>query len=222
MSKQHEQHVVTSWMKNASPWITAIRDSEIESRVRVTDQAIIEAILQQQPKTALDIGCGEGWLVRALCAQGIVAKGVDVVPELIEYAQRQRVGEFQILAYDDVSPEALSKRFDVVACNFSLFGDDSVRQLIQRIPHLLADSGAFVVQTLHPQSVDENGVMEEGWQQGSWDGFNAQFSDPAPWYFRPLDAWKALLLENGFKRVEIIEPFYPETQRPASVIFIVS
>src|SRR5438874_1602582 len=63
--------IIDSWHKNAAPWTAAVRDNQIESRRLVTNQAVVDAIVGRSPRTALDIGCGEGWLVRALAAHGI-------------------------------------------------------------------------------------------------------------------------------------------------------
>ena len=79
--------IVDSWHKNATPWTDAVRDSQIESRKLVTNQAIVDAVRRRAPRTVLDIGCGEGWLVRALAERGMRATGVDVVPALIEQAR---------------------------------------------------------------------------------------------------------------------------------------
>ena len=52
--------ILKSWAVNAKKWIKTIENKEIESRQLVTNTAILQNILQQQPKTVLDIGCGEG------------------------------------------------------------------------------------------------------------------------------------------------------------------
>jgi len=67
--------IIESWRKNAAPWTNAVREGQIESRRLVTNQAIIDAVISRAPRTALDIGCGEGWLVRALAERGIQTTG---------------------------------------------------------------------------------------------------------------------------------------------------
>ena len=42
-----------------------------------------KAVLALQPERVLDLGCGEGWLCRALLANEIEAVGIDGVPELV-------------------------------------------------------------------------------------------------------------------------------------------
>src|ERR1700674_1682806 len=66
-----DARIVDSWRKNASPWTTAVRENQIASRALVTNKAIIDAVLSRSPRTVLDIGCGEGWLVRSLSEHGI-------------------------------------------------------------------------------------------------------------------------------------------------------
>ena len=72
-----ETELLQSWQHNARAWIKAIRSGAIESRLKVTDQAILLAVLGRQPERVLDLGCGEGWLLRALAKRGIDAVGVD-------------------------------------------------------------------------------------------------------------------------------------------------
>ena len=66
-----EDALLDSWHQNAQAWIDAVRHGAIESRRQVTDQAILLAILGRQPERVLDLGCGEGWLLRALAGRGI-------------------------------------------------------------------------------------------------------------------------------------------------------
>lgn len=219
MKPLSDQQIIDSWKKNVQPWVAAVREGKIESRLLVTNQAIIDAVLAASPGSVLDVGCGEGWLVRELEGAGINALGVDVVPELIEYARKQGGGRFRSLAFEALSGDVLQERFDVIVCNFSLLGNESVTRFFQQAPSLLNEGGSLIVQTIHPVAGCGDGEYEDGWREGSWAGFSDKFRDPAPWYFRTMHTWETLFLNHGFSLSEILEPLHPITETPASVIF---
>ncbi|MBV1950845.1 MAG: class I SAM-dependent methyltransferase [Cycloclasticus sp.] len=97
-----DEDIVGSWLDNAKPWVTAVRQNEIESRVLITNKAITDAILQKSPNTVLDIGCGEGWLARELNKTGINVLGIDVIPELVTAATEKGGGIFKVVSYEDL------------------------------------------------------------------------------------------------------------------------
>jgi len=177
-------------------------------------------VLSRSPRTVLDIGCGEGWLVRALGAHGVQGTGVDVVPALIEQANAAGGGEFRVASYEQIAAGELDMKVDAVVANFSLIGKESVEGVVRRAPELLAEKGALIIQTLHPLVAGGDEPYEDGWRHGSWAGFSDEFTDPAPWFFRTLESWNLLLDDAGFSSVEMREPIHPETGKPASVIFI--
>ncbi|GLQ99722.1 class I SAM-dependent methyltransferase [Dyella mobilis] len=213
-----EAIVLQSWGKNAKAWTRAVRTNAIESRRLVTNQAILDAVVARQPRTVLDIGCGEGWLVRALAARGIRATGIDAVPALIDQA-REAGGEFQVASYEDIIASRLELKADTLVCNFALLGEESVAPLLRSLPALLEENGRLIVQTVHPLMACGERAYADGWRLESWAGFGDAFPSPAPWYFRTLSSWIALFVSAGWQLCQVQEPLHPSTGKPASVIF---
>ena len=216
----NEAEILRSWEKNADAWTNAIKKEEIESRKLITNAAIIDSVISYQPKTVLDIGCGEGWLTRALIEKNINVKGVDVIPELIENAKKLGKGEFVLMSYEDIANRKIKETFDAVVCNFSLLGNESVYQLIKTIPSLLNKNGNLFIQTLHPIAAMGELPYQDGWREGSWTGFSSAFTNPAPWYFRTIESWVKMFSENNFYLNELREPLHPKTNKPASIIYV--
>lgn len=215
-----DTRILDAWHTNATPWTNAVRGRQIESRRLVTDQAIVDAVLARAPRTLLDIGCGEGWLAHRLGEAGIAVTGVDAVPALVEQARTSTAGEFQVMTYEVLAAGGLSKRFDALACNFSLLGDASVEGLFASFARLLRADGCVLIQTLHPLEACGEAAYRDGWREGSWAGLGDGFGEPAPWYFRTLESWIALFAKHRLALIELREPLHPQTLKPASVIFV--
>jgi hypothetical protein len=110
--------------------------------------------------------------------------------------------------------------FDAAVCNFSLLGETSVESLIAALPFYIETKGHVIIQTLHPVAACGEQAYEDGWRAGSWLGFSSDFRDPAPWYFRTIDSWQALLQRCGFDILECREPKAAGAVTPASIIWI--
>lgn len=220
MTPLSDAKIIDSWLKNTAPWTEAVRSGAIASRTLATNQAIVDAVRSRSPRSGVDIGCGEGWLVRALDSVAMV--GVDVVPGLIDEARRASPegGDFRVMSYEDLAAGKLNATFDVAVCNFSLLGKESVEALFQSTGAFLRPGGSMIVQTIHPLAACDEGEYRDGWREGSWAGFSTAFSDPAPWYFRTLGGWLSLFSLNGMRLVEVREPLHPETGKPLSLIMI--
>ena len=224
MNPLSDEKVIDSWRKNAAPWREAVCQDQIASRTLVTNAAIVATVLSVAPAKVLDIGCGEGWLARALAAHAIDVLGIDVVPELIAYARAAGGGRFQTLAYAEFAAGKLDEAFDVAVCNFSLIGDESVSDVLRGARAVLDPGRYLIVQTLHPMLAIHTQVnvtdYVDGWRSGSSAGFDEAYVDPAPWYFRTLESWVRLFGEHGFQLTQIREPIHPQTGLPASIIFV--
>ena len=214
--------ILESWHANADNWIQTIDHQEIESRRLVTNQAMIETLTNINPKTALDIGCGEGWLTRALTERGMHVTGVDAIPALIENAKTKGQGTFLTATYREIaSGQVFAGQFyDAIVINFALIDQEETDLLIRYLPNIIKPEGHLVIQTLHPLSVIGNLDYRSGWQPGSWNGMKRNFVQPYDWYFRTLGDWMRLFKSAGFHINDLIEPLHPETLKPASVIFV--
>ena len=219
-----EDHILHSWQQNVEAWSVAVRENQIESRKLVTNQAITDALLRHHPPSLLDIGCGEGWLSRIMAAHRIKTYGVDAIPGLIERAA-QYTSEYLawgVHSYQDIVGGSLQEYspFEAVVCNFSLFGQASVDDLIRYLPTLLTKDGRLFIQTLHPLLVNQGQPYQDGWRAGSWQGFSDAFTNPAPWYYRTIGSWMMLLTHARFNIQEVIEPLNPFTHQPASLLLV--
>ncbi|UEX76281.1 class I SAM-dependent methyltransferase [Spiribacter halobius] len=203
-----------------------MRGGCIASRRQATDAAILSAVQALAPRSVLDIGCGEGWLARALAAKGIDVTGIDGSAELVAAARAAGGGTFHRVDYEHLGapgglPLAEPGSFDVAVCNFSLLGKASTASVIEAVPRWLAPKGYLVIQTLHPLACAD-GAYRDGWREGSWAGLGEGFGEPAPWYFRTFEGWSGLFGSADFVIEDLLEPRLPGTDTPASVLFVLS
>jgi len=218
MKRYTDKDIIESWKKNVSSWVKAIAREEISSRIEVTNKAILDAVKKYKPTNLLDVGCGEGWLIRELSKAGIDCLGIDAIPEFAEYVNKSG-GRFKLLPYEEFGPTAFDQGFDVIVCNFSLLGKESVEMVIEQSTAVLNPEGALIVQTVHPVEASNKINYVDGWRPGSWEDFDDGFVDPAPWYFRTLESWQNLFVKAGFKSLAFNEPFHPKSGKRVSVIF---
>nr|WP_281367555.1 class I SAM-dependent methyltransferase [Sphingomonas chungangi] len=208
--------MLDSWSVNAEAWTDAVRGHCIASRREITDAAIVEAVLRHRPRRMLDVGCGEGWLCRALAGQIETITGVDGSPELIEYARASGGAEFLCRDYARLieTPAAAGADFDLIACNFALL-DDRVAALLSALARIAAPGAHLVIQTVHPLTVAP--PYADGWRTERFDGFgNAPWAE-MPWMFRTLGNWVKTISES-WRLIGIGEPCTPGAPLPASLL----
>lgn len=214
-----ESTLLQSWHANADAWIEVIRSGAIESRQQVTDQAILLAIMSRQPERVLDLGCGEGWLLRALADRGIDAAGVDGDASLIEAARAAGSTKVHVARYAALVDAEIDvgRDYDLICANFSLLHQDII-PLLAAMHALLVPGGAIIIQTLHPWVVAA-GNYQDGWREESFAAFKGQWQ-PMPWYFRTLSSWCNALDMAGFLLVSLQEPQHPQSPVPQSLLLI--
>jgi len=214
-----ETTLLQSWHDNARLWIEAVRTGSIASRLKVTDQAILLAVLGRQPERVLDLGCGEGWLLRALAERGITAVGVDGDATLVDAARAAGSTPVHLASYEALveAKADIGSDYDLICANFALLHQDII-PLLAALNALLAPGGALVIQTLHPW-IAAAGDYQDGWREETFAGFEGQWQ-PMPWYLRTLSSWFNALDMAGFRLVGLQEPQHPQSPVPQSLLLV--
>jgi len=218
----NEQRIRRSWERDATAWTHAVRAGTIASRA-TTDRAMLDAILDCRPHSVLDLGCGEGTLVRRLASHGLKAQGIDASAALIKHA-RALGGTYHHLGYEQLDASwaqvCPAGDIDLACCHFSLLGEHSTPAAIAALGHHLTDHARMLIQTLHPLSPALSPPYLSGWRAGTWAGIEGDFGAPAPWYFRTLADWSTLLGRHGFMIDTLQEPKATPEGTPLSLLII--
>jgi 2-polyprenyl-3-methyl-5-hydroxy-6-metoxy-1,4-benzoquinol methylase len=213
--------LVPTWTDNADAWTRAVRDGAIASREAGTDAAIVEAVLDGLPPAGrvLDVGCGEGWLARALGALGAEVHGVDASAPLVAHAREAGGASFDVLDYDVAAddPARLGGPYDVAVFNFALLSDE-VAPILRAAASRLEDGGRVVVQTVHPMAVGIT-PYRDGWHEETFASMGEGFA-PMPWYFRTVGSWVRAFGAARLHVASLREPLHPETGLPLSLLFV--
>lgn len=216
-----ERRLEESWRTNAAAWTRSIREGRIESRETVTNEAIVEAVVACAAGRVLDVGCGEGWLARALADRGIEVVGFDGSADLVRRAEEGGGGPFQHLSYADFAadPGRVGRGFGAAVCNFSLLSSD-IAGVLRGCHTVLSAGGALVIQTVHPVFACDEPPYRDGWREERFEGIGEGYGTSMPWFFRTFGTWLAELRVAGFEVVEAREPVAPDTGQPLSLLLV--
>lgn len=220
MKAPTETEIIHSWDHNARGWKKLIEQDSIESRRLVTNEAIVKVLSALPLKNLLDLGCGEGWLIRRMEALGLPCYGVDGSSTMIRLAQMKGQGHYQCLSYSEIIEGAQMEGspFDAIVLNFALFDKDSTAPLLASLQQHMTAQGKLIIQSLHPNAV--HAFEPSHWKPDVWDDLPGNFSQTHPWYHRSMADWKMLFSGSGFYIKAMHEPEHPRTQLPVSVIFV--
>ena len=215
-----EARLLASWEDNAAAWTDAVRNQRIPSRRAGTDAAILAACARYDARNVLDVGCGEGWLSRALAVPTRRVFGIDGSADLIAHASAtESSAQFKVLGYEALATDAgvVAGPWDLIICNFALLGEPLV-PLMRALSQRLAPAGSLLVQTVHPWMAMGDGRYTNEWREENFQGFGVAFPASMPWYYRTLGSWLSQLGEAGLVIRTLEEPVHADTGRPLSML----
>lgn len=205
------------WQSSAPAWIDRMQESGDFSRAHVLDAPMLERVACMQPRTALDVGCGEGRFCRMLADMGVATVGIDPVEEMVEAARKRHpVGDYHVGFAETLPvPDAA---FDLVVSYLSLIDIDGLEAAMAEMARVVVPGGRILVANLTsfstssavfgPRYCRDTGEKlrplgrylskEKLWFE--WDGLRIQ-----NWH-RPLSTYMQAFLSHGLILRHFDEP----------------
>lgn len=116
---------------------------DFQQEIEALYKAILTEVIQVEPKTLVDIGCGQGEFCNIVEHNGIKSLGVDLSYMQIKLAQTK----FPNLSFKAIDIAKLSKTFDCATATFDVINYIPMNQLEEFFTHcgnLLNKNGYFI------------------------------------------------------------------------------
>ena len=215
-----EDPVDENWDSIADWYASLVRDgSPMHSFSRDILLSVLPANLAGL--NALDIGCGEGLITRALAARGARAVGIDPTSALIDHARAVEKAQPVGASYRQDDGETLSSvdtdSIDWVTAALSLNNIPDLPAATASIKRALKPQGALAFTVPHPcfdapygGSVNVNGtprrLVGDYLAEGFWRSTDPQSVRRAGNYHRTIATYVNILIEHGLAIEVLAEP----------------
>ncbi len=136
------------WEQRAAQWRAWARTPGHDAYWAYSD-AFFADIVPQYPATVLEIGCGEGRVMRALAERSDAAFAIDTSPTLLRDAIEADTKSRYVLGDATMLPFA-RESFDTVVAYNSLMDLNDMPQGITEAARVLKHHGRFCICVLHP------------------------------------------------------------------------
>ena len=174
-----------------SQWALIGKDEGMERGHAASVQAMLELAIPKLDTgfSAIDLGCGNGWVTRMLSELGADhSEGVDGSNEMITKAtSKDSIHKYSLGLLPDWSP---GRRFDLVhTMEFLYYLDDP----------------AGMISIIHDEWLEENGILVAGVDHYLEHEESLTWPEHVGVHMTTLsiDDWKSAMVHAGFKDVEI-------------------
>lgn len=131
--------------KTFDKWALNGRSELMEKEHGKTVLTFLKSIRFGEPFSFLDIGCGNGWIVREIsrlknCTRAV---GIDKSSHMIKNAKSKSVLKKEHYIDTDLESWAYRGKFDYVFAMESIYYSESILQAVKKAYRLLRDDGVF-------------------------------------------------------------------------------
>lgn len=207
---------------------------------------LLEHMGSLEERHVLDLGCGDGRLVRMMLEKGATVEGIDTSSRWIDQCKKNFVGEkgvgFHVADGADLSLFS-DASFDVVVMNMVLINipdKTTIQRIFKEVSRVLRGDGRLLFTVLHPltvmgeESLTENHVLGEGFSyfnDGSPFTSHVMMSDESVVELKDmhwtLETITSLLDDAGLVTFRLVEPepvedapdIFKDYERPEYLIF---
>ena len=138
-------------------------------------------------QNGLDVGCGGGWFTRAFSRAGYAMSGMDISPQMLDFAGRKSLQEGVRAEYilGDITAKKPPKRFDfVTAINdcFNYIPKEKLDKALKNVSGALKKGGVFLFDISSPHKFKEkiaNTVSADDREDITYLAFNRLEEDRA-------------------------------------------
>ncbi len=105
----------------------------------------LSKITFDKPFSFLDVGCGNGWVVRKMAQQKNCKKaiGIDKSKKMIQIALDNKLSNKEDYFVEDIQSWRYKGKFDIIFSMESLYYVDSIENALKKIYNLLKPDGKF-------------------------------------------------------------------------------
>lgn len=132
------QRLFNQWAENG-------RDVAMQKEHGKTVHVFLKKTDFEKPFTFLDIGCGNGWVVRAMAGLPSCQKaaGIDKSKNMIRNARQKKASSKESYEVRDIEKWNTQKRFDRIFSMETIYYTSSPKETVRRIFDLLKPGGVF-------------------------------------------------------------------------------
>ena len=123
-------------------------------------QYLIMKLKRYPVRTGLDVGCGGGWFTRAFTRYGYETTGMDVSPQMLDFAQRTALAQGVKGTYvlGDITTKKTGRKYDfVTAINdcINYIPKDKLSRAVRNVYNSLNKGGVFLFDISSPKKYRE-------------------------------------------------------------------
>lgn len=203
---------LTTWDTGANDYLAVASDND-EFKEFVDDPAFMDLLGDVTGKRILDIGCGDGTLVKKLRAKGATVTGIDGSPQMIASAEaKDPDGDYQVASVMDDALPFDNHTFDIVTAKMMLMNVGSLKTVATNVRRILKPDGLFAVDVVHPfRPLLKSMTETEGRYKALADYFHEVRGDiefggkEFVFYYRPVSQYVNEITAAGFTLLRMEE-----------------